>query len=474
MSMRHCRTSRRIGAATASAFLIACTSALALPTWSSFVLQARSAPDAQGPGGFNLPAGTSLYGNSVALDADGTVAILVLREDDEGVFVGREGAGSLVFSTTDAYASSIDVRGGLMAVAFQSAVPGGAEFRSIASGAALVRAFPAGGTEGVSILRGLHILDDHTMAYRSTNLAQNVDKLIIDSIDTTSGGRTQQLIAQTGSTYQFIFDPAVNDSRQVAAVVNISPSVSQVVRFEPSGQATVLAATGSGATWSGLSSNVAINASGQVAFYAQRSSDTVYELLVADGSANPPRRIAQVGQLGIIDLGFGDTPPSINAGGLVAFRARDAAGDALFVGDGTELVRVVGDLSTLPTDLGPRPLGYDFDLTGREALSGGVAINDSNQLAFAGILDNGQIGVYVASGTTTPVCPADLDDDGQPSTGLNPDGAVTIEDLIAFLVLFEDGDVGGDLDDGTQTGAHDGAVTIDDLIFFLIRFENGC
>lgn len=463
-----------MGVAAAGTLFAASTAAWALPTWNSIVLQARSAPDAQGPAGFNLPAGTSLYGNSVALDSDGTVAILVLREDDEGVFVGREGAGSMVFTTTDAYASSIDLRGGLIALAFQSAAPGGAELRSIATGGALVRAFPAGGTEDVSILRGLHILDDHTLAYRSTNLAQNIDKLVIDTFDPTSGTRTQQLIAQTGAVYEFMFDPAVNDARQVAAVVNLSPTVSQVVRFEPGGQATVLAATGAGSTWSGFSSNVAINATGLVAFYAQRASDNVYELLVADGSANPPRRIAQVGQLGIIDLGFGDTRPSINAAGLVAFRARDSAGDALFVGDGAELVRVVGDLSTLPTDLGQRPLGFDFDLTGREALSGGVAINDANQLAFAGILDNGTIGLFVASTNTTPTCPADLDDDGQPSTGLNPDGAVTIEDLIAFLVLFEDGNVGGDLDDGTQTGTHDGAVTIDDLIFFLIRFENGC
>ncbi len=68
-------------------------------------------------------------------------------------------------------------------------------------------------------------------------------------------------------------------------------------------------------------------------------------------------------------------------------------------------------------------------------------------------------------------CAADLDN-GQ---GLgHPDFAVTIEDLLFFLPLFETGDVRGDLDDGSGTGTFDNAVTIDDLLYFLIRFEAGC
>jgi glucose/arabinose dehydrogenase len=68
-------------------------------------------------------------------------------------------------------------------------------------------------------------------------------------------------------------------------------------------------------------------------------------------------------------------------------------------------------------------------------------------------------------------CPVDLDN-GQ---GLgHPDFAVTIDDLLFFLPLFESGDVRGDLDDGSGTGTFDNAVTIDDLLYFLIRFEAGC
>jgi hypothetical protein len=73
-------------------------------------------------------------------------------------------------------------------------------------------------------------------------------------------------------------------------------------------------------------------------------------------------------------------------------------------------------------------------------------------------------------------CPADVDNDGVLSNGGTPDGAVTIDDLLYFLMGFEAGDVAVDLDnDGDPAvGTPDGAVTIDDLLFFLARFEGGC
>lgn len=54
-------------------------------------------------------------------------------------------------------------------------------------------------------------------------------------------------------------------------------------------------------------------------------------------------------------------------------------------------------------------------------------------------------------------CPADFDEDG----------GVTIEDLIGFLALFEQGSVIGDMDG-------DDGVTIEDLLEYLTAFEAGC
>ncbi|QQS10002.1 MAG: hypothetical protein IPK69_05100 [Phycisphaerales bacterium] len=75
-------------------------------------------------------------------------------------------------------------------------------------------------------------------------------------------------------------------------------------------------------------------------------------------------------------------------------------------------------------------------------------------------------------GTHTPViCLADLDDGS--GAGV-PDAAVTIDDLLYMLGVFNAGTLQADLDDGSGTGTRDGAVTIDDLLFFLDRFGAGC
>jgi hypothetical protein len=75
---------------------------------------------------------------------------------------------------------------------------------------------------------------------------------------------------------------------------------------------------------------------------------------------------------------------------------------------------------------------------------------------------------------TANPCPADLDNDGDFANGLTRDNAVTIEDLLSFLVGFEAGNVLVDLDNGSGGGTPDNAVDINDLLFFLARFEAGC
>ncbi|MGD9789589.1 MAG: FG-GAP-like repeat-containing protein [Phycisphaerales bacterium] len=70
-----------------------------------------------------------------------------------------------------------------------------------------------------------------------------------------------------------------------------------------------------------------------------------------------------------------------------------------------------------------------------------------------------------------PACVADVDDGSGTGT---PDGAVTIDDLLYYLSLFQQGSASADVDDGSGTGVHDGAVTIDDLLYYLARFQAGC
>jgi hypothetical protein len=69
-----------------------------------------------------------------------------------------------------------------------------------------------------------------------------------------------------------------------------------------------------------------------------------------------------------------------------------------------------------------------------------------------------------------PACVADFDDGS--GTGTR-DGGVTLDDLLYYLVLYGDGSVAADIDNGTMTGTRDG-VTLDDLLYYLFHYELGC
>lgn len=84
---------------------------------------------------------------------------------------------------------------------------------------------------------------------------------------------------------------------------------------------------------------------------------------------------------------------------------------------------------------------------------------------------NFQSGINAIQLHKLPACPRDIDN-GQ---GFGePDGAITIDDLVFFLVQYEAGSNRADLDNGSNTNTRDDAVNIDDLLFFLRGFEAGC
>ncbi len=92
-------------------------------------------------------------------------------------------------------------------------------------------------------------------------------------------------------------------------------------------------------------------------------------------------------------------------------------------------------------------------------------------LGLAELLSPGSVGEVLTGSWASCACAADVDDGSGTGT---PDGGVTVDDLLYYLVLFENGDTRADVDDGSGTGTPDSGVTIDDLLYFLVRFEMGC
>lgn len=131
---------------------------------------------------------------------------------------------------------------------------------------------------------------------------------------------------------------------------------------------------------------------------------------------------------------------------------------------------------------------YAFIRAGQRSSGGGSCISTSSADFSSGGVTWGGIhsiqsggtpvsGYTVVSATTFDwhrpygVCISDVDD----GTGSgNPDGGVTIDDLLYYLNIFDQGLIAADVDDGSGTGTPDGGVTIDDLLYFLDRFDAGC
>jgi RHS repeat-associated protein len=67
----------------------------------------------------------------------------------------------------------------------------------------------------------------------------------------------------------------------------------------------------------------------------------------------------------------------------------------------------------------------------------------------------------------------DIDNDDNINNGLHPDGQSDISDLIAFLIMFENGDPRGDLANATGHPIPDGGIDVSDLVYMLQQFQGG-
>ncbi len=423
-----------------------------MPTDWTFELQCRSSLDVGTPA-FNLPFPSLLSSQYVSIGEAGDIAIRVVLSGSEGVFYGQDGVGGMIFTAPapvdPIWSTTLDLRNGFIAIEMGNFGDGAQLWDTSGT---LVDNFSIGGSEGVSGFTGITVTSDGKICYRGDSGAN--DKIVIDEF--VGGVRTQTLIAQTGTgDYTFLFSPEINDAGQILANTIPGGSTRRIVLFDAAGVPTTVAQTG--ATWNSFVNSTALAQNGDVAFDARRAADSIWEVVHWNGTDHTT--IADGNHPNLRNGAIGNFPPVVNSNGWVAFRAGDVEHDAtgLWVGDGTDLVQLIEFDQMIETDLGMLPLGFDFGgATGKQVLSGVVDINENGQVAFSAFLQNGTIGVFVA----TPVlnsCIADF----------NGDGTLNFFDVSAFLTEF-----------GIQSALADingdGAWNFFDVSAFLQAFIAGC
>ena len=387
----------------------------ALPTYETVELQARTNLLVNDEG-WNLPPGSSFNSISASINANAEVAFRVQVVPDEvdpglsrpGVWLGSHGAGHLVYvGDVDALIDNDTCINDAGDIAFTISASG--------SGNALYLYDASAGSAGA--VNTLPVIPN---SYQSPCVNADGD---IGFQASFSGGRAYaarlggttaiyvgDAAVSPGSPYTYLYTPSFNAAGTIAAKVATSAdqfSQVEIRAFARDGSSQRLLAnqaTDVASPYSKFDNSLALADDGTIAVVATRAADNRRVVLRSDGTTTT--EIAAVDPAGTI-LELDAFPPAINASGWVAFRARDAQGQAIYLGDGETLLRVAGNGDVVMTDLGAAQLGQHDS---SPVFSGRPAINAHGDIAFvAGVYPEGDnqvewgSGVFVAYATPTIV-----------------------------------------------------------------------
>jgi hypothetical protein len=410
---------------------LASASALASGYWPvsyDYDLRARANLLVNPTGSFNVPHGSTFNSTTVSMNASGAVASKISSVGGtaslQGIFyapTAATGGVATVGPDIDTALWSDVVLGdsGRIALPVSLSAANGIYFRdpSDAPGVQLLTNLPAGATS----FGGLTVRSGNVTGFRA-NVAGNS----LVSFDPAANSLATHA-SQTANGYSFIFTPHMNNPRlMVARVTNPAAGSSaddQVRTFSASGQTQLIVSEGQSIPDFGIvqafESNPVINDVGDVAVIIRNTASvrTLFRIS-ADGQTFTPIATASTTNPPGGVRGFAFFTPAINNHGAVAFRATEVSSidpsstDAVFIGDGTNLLKVVGERMQVPADIGLAQIGQET--LSSPAFAGGIALNDRNQVAFtAGVHPDGNnqiewgTAIYVAN----PIIRGDFDRD---------------------------------------------------------------
>lgn len=348
--------------------------------------------------GWNLPPGSSFNSISAAINNDRTVTFPVqivpiagnLSNTGVGLWVGAHGAGGIVAlhePPVDGISDRVSINAGGM-VAYYTYEDGSSYrlrlFDPALGQSSIVSTLPITPTS----FNG-HVLNDGAVIGYRAGLGSGYGLA-----STGPGGSLLHIVdanVQPGP-YAYIYTPAMNAGRLIACKVSIGDFDHNEIRsFASGGSYTTLAvdtATNAASPYRRFDNGLAYNNAGQVAVVLNLDAGNVRAVyrFTPNGGGVDAVEIARVESTGTI-RNLESFAPAMNAAGMVVFRARDANGQALYAGDGTTLVRVIGNEDPVMTDLGPGRIGQHIDNPDSWPIfSGAPGINDHGDIAFIGAL----------------------------------------------------------------------------------------
>lgn len=344
------------------------------------VLLGRSGP----VDGFRMPADTGFANNDLALNDAGEAALRLSSigsSGERGIWFGDGVSGQVVaFGNPEWFFTDADLNNAAEVVWARTDTPidGIYGWDPVGNTAALITSDPLGTSNWGTV----RINDAGTLAYRSTFGAGGGRAWISRTAGGTVNVHAAEFSLQSTSPWDFLFTPSFNEAGQIGGKALRVSGGNQIIRTEPSGQATVLVSdqTADGASpFTAFDNSPVINDQGEVGFIA--SANGQRGVWWSDGSTVVPLAFENTDGVGDIEF-FG---PAIDDAGRVVFRAFDASTGrrAIWLGEpGRPPVRLIGGGDRVDTDLGPAridsPSGIEF--------SGGVTINRSGQVGFIAVL----------------------------------------------------------------------------------------
>ncbi len=392
-----------------------------LPDYVDFQLQARSNLLVN-DNGFNLPPGSSFNSISPTLNDDGWVAfpVQVVTHDGDptqsgsGVWHGRDGVGGIVHRHDNADGISTEIAiNAAGQVAYRLGSTGNQAlwlYEPDLDAVRQVTLLPLTPTG----LSNLSLSDAGIVGYQGlVGSARYFASTSAFPPPADSVVHVYQSSLEPGSPYNFLYSPSMNNQRVIAGKVNVGTgsdfSKEEIRLFAADGSSVAVASDTDidpQSPFNSFDNSLAVNDHGQVAVMVRLAEGSVRAVYrIAEGAE--PVEIARVGGGPITEIQF--FRPAINNDGLVAFRASDADGQAVYVGDGTDLVRVIGRGDVIETDQGSGQLGQH---DASPVFGGAPDINNHGDIVVsAGLHPEGDNQVEWGSGIIVAWADRGVDDD---------------------------------------------------------------